>query len=590
MKKSCWIHAAAPLILAKLNGNPSTAGDNRMKLNAGTVFRRRRACATWLLHGILIGFAGITAMAAEEAQPTGVAAANSTQASGTSPSLRNLSLEQLMAVKVQTESTVSRVDERTDQAPGSVFVYTREMIEQRGYHSLGELLSTVPGFAVFHRDLQYVVSVRGLTANDNDKITLLVNGQRVLGLHEQEFLNGPINLDNLDRVEVVVGPSSFFQQADTLAGTVNLITKNVEGVEAIAAAGNKVQYSTTLMAGHHWDADKFVDFSFSTENLRGFNAWNNDWRPGLAGRDVTGKLESPSFFSVLNGQYDELTAQVVAYRSQLPELNIDSDSPLNNGVMTEQYYSMLLKDEHPWTDTLTSVVNLDAAYKKQTRIDPDMTPINANQQSVCAMDYEGEMCLRYTGFKNQLIQAGVQLAFEDDFDSWFTYNAMATSTTPAYNTGKTTQVDQNTDALGFYIDDTIQATKWLKLIGGIRVDENTRLHEGRWFPGARAAIILDPTSTWVSKLIYNRSVRMPSASRPITTFGARTDPSARPILTWPDSRTPPRSLRFFPPSSSKHLLPWPLPVGRLGLPPGTPGLYHMVRTARKRRKLSWKRR
>jgi len=116
-------------------------------------------------------------------------------------------------------TTVSRVEEKVSEAPGSVYVYTREMIIKRGYRSLGDLLQVVPGFTVYHRDLEFVAGVRGLNANDNEKITLLINGEEFNNLQEPNFLNGPINLDNVDRVEVVVGPSSFFQRANTLAAT-----------------------------------------------------------------------------------------------------------------------------------------------------------------------------------------------------------------------------------------------------------------------------------------------------------------------------------------------------------------------------------
>ena len=43
------------------------------------------------------------------------------------------------------------------------------------------------------------------------------------------------------------------------------------------------------------------------------------------------------------------------------------------------------------------------------------------------------------------------------------------------------------------------------------MDENGRLHGDRWIPGARSAIIVEPTSNWVAKLLYNRAARMPSA-------------------------------------------------------------------------------
>ena len=435
-------------------------------------------------------------------------AADAPTSSPSSALLRSLSLEELMQTRVTTQSTLSRVDERIDEAPGSVYVYPRSVIQESGYRSLGELLQTVPGFTVFHRDLQFVVGVRGLNANDNDKISLLVNGQRVLGLHEQDFLNGPINLDNVERVEVVVGPSAFFQPADTLTGTVNIITKNLNGTEGIVAAGNDLKYSATLLTGHQWAPDKFLNFSFTTEAKRGFDAWNRDFQPGLAGRRVTGELDQPNYFGILNGQYGELTAQVIAYRSTWPELHIENASPQNQGVMSEQFYSIFVKDEHPWSDTLTSVVKFDVALKAQTRLnEPEGRQIDSVEQSIHQWTYEGEIGLRYTGFQHQLIQAGVQASYDHNFDTSFSFN----NTNPAVHTPKTTFVDEDTAAVGFYLDDTIQVTKWLKLIEGIRIDENGRLRGDHWFPGARSAIIIEPTANWITKLIYNRSARMPSA-------------------------------------------------------------------------------
>jgi iron complex outermembrane receptor protein len=422
--------------------------------------------------------------------------------------LKRLSLEELMSVKVETQSTLSRVAERIDDAPGSVHVYSREMIQHRGYRSLGELLQTVPGFTVFHRDLEFVTSVRGLAANDNDKVTLLINGQQFNGAHEHSFLNGPINLDNVERVEVVVGPSSLFQQADTLAATVNVITKVVDGVDMIGAVGNDLKYSTTLMAGHHWAEDKFLNFSFTTEEKEGFDAWSGDFRRNLAGRSLSGRLDEPNFFSVLNGQYGEVTAQLIAYKTFWPELIISNGSLDNQGEMTEERYSMFVKDEHPWSDTLTSVVRLDATLKEQTRFNEGGPPTNALELSVKQWDYRAEFGVRYTGFDHQVIQAGMQLSHTDNFDTYYTFNN--TESGADIHIPKTTLVSDNSDGVGFYIDDTASINNWLKVVGGLRVDYDTKLDDGKWFPGGRAAIIVTPTENWTSKLIYNRSVRMPS--------------------------------------------------------------------------------
>lgn len=448
-----------------------------------------------------------TSAPADETGATRKPVSDSAQSPGGIQEINKLSLEDLMKVKVTTQSTLSRVDERIDLAPGSVYVITRDTIQNRGYRSLGELLQTVPGFTVFHRDLDFVVGVRGFNANDNDKISLLVNGQRFFGLHEQSFLNGPINLDNVERVEVVVGPSSFFQPADTLAATVNLITRDVDGVQVIAATGNGLKYSGTLMAGHHWAPDKFVSFSFTTEAKSGFDAWNRDFQSGLAGRKLTGELDWPSYFGLFKAQNGDLSMQASAYRSSWPELHIDNGSPLNDGTMSEQFYSMLLKHEHKWTDALTSVIKFDIANKQQTRLNENTEPTNAVEQSVKQLTYEGEIGLRYTGFAHQLIQAGVQISHDHNYATYFTFNNNETNE----HITKTTLVDQDTDAVGFYLDDTYQLTKRLKLIGGIREDYNSRLEGDRWFTGARGAIIYEASDHWITKLIYNRSVRMPSA-------------------------------------------------------------------------------
>lgn len=446
-----------------------------------------------------------TGRGAESPPPTNLDAVAAPDAA---ESLKRLSLEELLSVKVETQSTLSRVTERIDDAPGSVYVFSRDEIQHRGYRSLGDLLQTVPGVTVFHRDLDFVTAVRGLAANDNDKVTLLINGQQFNGAHEHSFLNGPINLDNVERVEVVVGPSSFFQQADTLAATVNVITRNVEGMDVTASIGNDLKYSGTWMAGHRWAEDRFLNFSFTTEEKEGFDAWSGDFRENLAGRNLTGRLDEPNYFSVLNGQYGEVTAQLIAYKTFWPELIISNGSLANQGEMMEAGYSVFVKDEHPWSDTLTSVVRLDATLKEQTRMNDGGPPTNALELSIKQWVYRAEVGASYTGLSNQVIQTGLQVSHTNNFDTFYTFNN--TEGGQDIHTPRTTLVSQDSDGVGFYIDDTASINDWLKLVGGLRVDHNNKLSGDKWFPGGRAAVIIKPTDDWTTKLIYNRSVRMPS--------------------------------------------------------------------------------
>jgi len=374
----------------------------------------------------------------------------------------------------------------------------------------------VPGFTVFHRDLQFVAGVRGLNANDNEKISLLLNGQNINGVMEPDFLNGPMNLDNIERVEIVVGPSSLFQQADTLAATINMITKDVQGVEAIASVGSDLPYSATLMAGKRWSPEKSVSFSFTTERKEGFSAWDPSFRPNLNGSTATGELDVPSFFSVLRGKNGDWTAQAAAYWDQRPELLIDNASPTNNGKYLDQIYTAFLSNEHAWASDLTSIFRADVSLKEQTRENADgSAPAAAVALNAEQLVYTGELGLRYNGFDGQMIQAGVQGSYDDNFNTWFTF-----VNPPTDNFVKSPLVERDSHAVGFYADDTVAVSDRLKFIGGARVDQNTRLPD-LWFLGGRAAVIGRPLESedWVSKLIYNRAVRFPSAVAALQTWG-----------------------------------------------------------------------
>ncbi len=438
-------------------------------------------------------------------------------------------------------STVSRVDERIDEAPGSVYVYSSDVIQNRGYRSLGQLLQTVPGFTVFHRDLDFVVGVRGLLANDNDKVSLLINGQNVNGPHEQDFLNGPINLDNVERVEVVVGPSSLFQQGNTLAATINVITKDPEGIELVSGVGNDLRYSETLMGGHRWAPDRLLSFSLSTEAEKGFNAWSRGAGLGVPGETLTGEIDQPDYFGIVHGQYGELSGQFIAYRSSWPELHIDSDAR-NDGEMSEQKYSLFLKAEHPFSDSLTGIARTEATLKEQTRLNADgIPPFNAEQQSLNQWDYASELGLRYTGIEHHIIQSGAQFEYDDNFKNYFTY----LGPNQQGHIPRTSLFNKDDYDIGFYLDDEMRLTDQWKVIGGARVDHSTRLEGNRWFPGARAAIIYEPTKMWVSKVVYNRSIRMPSALEALNDvwgFEHRDQPTDPPFARLSNPATEPEIL------------------------------------------------
>jgi len=90
--------------------------------------------------------------------------------------LSKMSLEELMNVKVVTASKKS---ERIDEAPNVMYVIDEEEIRNKGFRTLRDVLVTIPGFGVFHRDLQFVGQVRGIAPNENEKMTFMINGHTI---------------------------------------------------------------------------------------------------------------------------------------------------------------------------------------------------------------------------------------------------------------------------------------------------------------------------------------------------------------------------------------------------------------------------
>jgi outer membrane receptor for ferrienterochelin and colicin len=415
--------------------------------------------------------------------------------------LFSLSFEDLMDVSV---TTLSRVAERQDDTPGVIHVFTREMIQRRGYSSLREVLQTIPGFAVFHRDLDYVGAVRGLTANDNEKFSLLINGIEMNQVNEPDFLNGPINLDNVERVEVVVGPSSLFMPANTLVATVNVITRQPDGVEVVLAKGNALDYGVTVMLGEDFGDRRSYSASLTLERRLGFDAWDRERSPApmsnLEGEDLTGKADENYFF-VATGQHGDWNAQLVSYQSRFPELQLEGYNDDRGAWYTDQMHGLNLKHEHALSSELTTIATFSAVNKQSTRqLDGGVAPAGLNM-SVAQNDYNGELGIICTRLDTHRIQTGIQLGYEDNYN---TYGELADRAVPRF-----TLVDEDTHSVGVYLSDTVTVNEDLTLVAGVRSDQNS-LAGSRWHNGGRAAVIYRPTDIWTTKLMYNRAVRMPS--------------------------------------------------------------------------------
>jgi outer membrane receptor for ferrienterochelin and colicins len=136
--------------------------------------------------------------------------------------------------------SASKTEQTLDEVPSTVRVITADDIAARGYYSIDDVLSDLPGFQ--SRDILSLNSyhfLRGLP-NQNNLILVLVDGIEINELNSGGFYAGSLfNLMNVRQIEVVYGPSSVAYGTNAVAGVINIITKDVdsEGVSMRAHVG-----------------------------------------------------------------------------------------------------------------------------------------------------------------------------------------------------------------------------------------------------------------------------------------------------------------------------------------------------------------
>jgi iron complex outermembrane receptor protein len=156
----------------------------------------------------------------------------------------SLSIEQLAQAKV---FSASRHLEDARQAPSSVSVITAEEIRQYGWRTLGDAVRSLSGFYT-SCDRQYTyLGVRGFSrpGDYNSRILLMINGHRLNDAVYDSAQIGtefPLDLDLIDHIEIVRGPSSSLFGTNAIFGVINVITRQAGSGMNIEATGDAASF------------------------------------------------------------------------------------------------------------------------------------------------------------------------------------------------------------------------------------------------------------------------------------------------------------------------------------------------------------
>jgi outer membrane receptor for ferrienterochelin and colicins len=165
------------------------------------------------------------------------------------PDLSELSLSELAKLDIDSVYGASKYEQKIAQAPASVTIITSDEIEKHGYRTLADILRTVRGFYVTYDRNYSFLGVRGFArpGDYNTRILLLIDGHRINDNVFDGALLGtefPLDVDLIDRVEIIRGPSSSVYGTSAFFGVINVLTKRGRDLNGLSMSGELASFGT----------------------------------------------------------------------------------------------------------------------------------------------------------------------------------------------------------------------------------------------------------------------------------------------------------------------------------------------------------
>ncbi len=174
--------------------------------------------------------------------------------------------------------SASRLQQPASETPVAVSIIDRQTIEASGARTIPEVLRLVPGIIVGNSVNEYgdqpkiVVAYHGHTNQYSRQMQVLIDGRSIYepaqGGVAWNML--PINLDDIERIEVSRGPNAASYGSNSFMAVVNIITRHAiedQGQLVKVNVGNhNIVDSTYRFGGSENDLDYRVTLSTQKDN------------------------------------------------------------------------------------------------------------------------------------------------------------------------------------------------------------------------------------------------------------------------------------------------------------------------------------
>lgn len=137
--------------------------------------------------------------------------------------------------------TASRLEQTIADVSIPIQVIDQKQIERSSNIRLNEILMEQTGLMI-NSDHGAGIQIQGL---NSEYILILVDGEPLIGRTAGTLDLTRITVNNIDRIEVVKGPSSSLYGSEAMGGVINIITKNPRNGLGTSLSGRQRRFNTT---------------------------------------------------------------------------------------------------------------------------------------------------------------------------------------------------------------------------------------------------------------------------------------------------------------------------------------------------------
>jgi outer membrane receptor for ferrienterochelin and colicins len=423
--------------------------------------------------------------------------------------LKDLSIEQLMEVEVDTVYGASRYGQKTTEAPSSVSVVTSDEIKKFGYRTLAEIMKSIRGFYVtYDRNYSYL-GVRGFgrPGDYNTRILVQVDGHRINDNVYDEALLGEdfiLDMDLIDRVEIIRGPSSSLYGSNAFFGVINIITRKGEdyhGFEASASAGSLDTYKGRFSYGNRFRNGLEMVVSGSGLDSQGNDSlFYREYAAPETNNGVTRDTDyenSYNFFSRISFKDFTLEGAYVSREKGIPTGSFETDfnDPRNRTVDEHGYADLRYDKEFAGNYGITARLFYDMTTYRGDYISSGVDNLDTDKGDWWGMELLGRKT--FLGKHTLILGAEFQDNIRQDQKN------MDVQPFNLYLDDRRTS-----DKCGVYAQGEFELHKRVTLNLGVRWD---RFNTFGSTINPRLALIYKPFDRTVFKLLYGEAFRAPNA-------------------------------------------------------------------------------